>query len=158
MNLSEHFTLEEMIRSQTASRIGIDNTPDAEEIENGRLLCSLLLEPARAILSKALGREVSMHIDSAFRCRALNRAVGGSETSVHPNFLAGDVIPGLPSDVSLRMAFDLLRKNFDLPYDQIILECNEWIHLGLPRPGHAPRREMKVAVGGPGNWQYEFVK
>jgi hypothetical protein len=158
VNLSEHFTLEEMVRSQTASRLGIDNTPDAEEIENGKRLANECLEVARAILSKAYGREISMHADSGFRCRALNRAVGGSETSAHTEFLAGDMIPDLPPNVSLRMAFDLLRKDNSLPYDQIIMECNEWIHLGLARPGREPRREMMVAVGGPGHWKYEFVK
>lgn len=157
MNLSTHFTLDEMTRSQTALRLGIDNTPDAEEIENGRILCETLLEPARAILCKAAGRDVSMHIDSGFRSRALNRAVCGSDTSAHTWFGAADVVPAMPRGISLEVAFDLLR-NSDLPYDQIIFECRLWIHLGMAMKGKTPRREALVATGGPGDWHYTKAK
>lgn len=157
MNLSEHFTLEEMVRSQTALRLGIDNTPDADEIANGKRLCATILEPARAALCKATGRDIAMFTSSGFRCRALNRAVGGSATSAHLDFLASDQIPALPRGISLRVAFDVIR-NAKIPYDQIILECNEWIHLAAAREGREPRRQALLAFGGPGHWKYEQAK
>ena len=66
--LSPFFSLDEMTRSQTALRLGLDNTPPAEAIAELRRLCANLLEPARLLLG------VPLHVDSGFRCSALNAA------------------------------------------------------------------------------------
>lgn len=147
MQLSENFTLEEMTRSQTALRQGIDNTPTATQITRLTVLCETLLEPARKLLG------VPLHIDSGFRCPALNTAVGGASTSAHLDGRAADIVP---IGLTLQEAFDTLRKS-DLPYDQIITECNAWIHIAIAANGTRPRRQMLAAKGSAGNWKYETV-
>src|SRR5712691_7473700 len=129
--LSEHFSLFDLTRSQTALRLGIENAPSTDVVANLSLLCAAILEPARIMLARPL------HIDSGYRSLALNLAVGGSKTSAHMDGRAGDVIPvGMP----LKQAFDKLRSS-DLPYDQIIIECNAWIHLGMAAKDSQPRRQ-----------------
>lgn len=70
MNLSEHFTLEEMTASETAARYGLDNTPDEKALANLTRLAAFL-EDVRALLGKPI------HINSAFRSPLANEAVGG---------------------------------------------------------------------------------
>jgi hypothetical protein len=143
--LSPNFDLDKMVVSQTASRLGIDNTPSPEIISDLSVLCLTLLEPARALLG------VPFHINSGYRCPALNQAVGGARTSAHLDGRAADCVP---EGLDLEAAFDTLRKS-DLPYDQIIFECREWIHLGMAKDGVAPRRQALTATGGPGHWAYQ---
>lgn len=147
MELSEHFTLEDLVRSQTALRKGIDNTPGPEIVANLTQLCMELLEPARALWG------VPVSVDSGYRCPALNEAVGGAATSEHLLGCAADCIP---QGLDLQAAFDLIRKS-DLPYDQVIFECRSWIHIGHARPGQEPRRQALTATGGPGAWHYQEV-
>jgi hypothetical protein len=146
--MSEHFTLDDLTRSQTASRKGIDNTPPQQAIDSLNLLCSTLLEPARALLG------VPISVDSGFRSEALNEAVGGAKSSAHLDGRAADLVP---QGVVLQAAFDLLRKS-SLPYDQVIFECRAWIHLAIARPGETPRRMALTAAGGPGHWSYQEVQ
>lgn len=148
MELSPNFTLEEMVLSQTALRKGFDNTPGAEQVENLERLCETLLEPVRWMLSAPL------RVNSGFRSPALNEAVGGAHNSAHMDGRAADVVP---IGVNLRVAFDRIRAT-QLPYDQVIIECNAWIHLAIARKGETARRQALVAVGGPGNWHYQEVK
>jgi len=145
--LSPNFTLEQLVFSQTAARKGIDNTPSPEIIANLTNLCVNLLEPARELLNAPI------HIDSGYRCKELNVAVGGAATSEHVLGHAADCIP---QGWDLALAFDTLRTS-DLPYDQIIFECKEWIHLGMAADGVTPRREALTATGGPGAWHYQKV-
>jgi hypothetical protein len=148
MNLSPNFTLEELTSSETAQRLGIDNAPSQEIIDALTTLCYKLLEPARALLG------VPFHIDSGYRCAALNAAVGGSATSEHEIGHAADCVP---EGIELRDAFDRLRAS-DLPYDQIITECNAWIHLGMAAEGIPPRRQALSALGSAGHWVYSQVR
>ena len=146
-NLSEHFTVDAMTFSQTATRKGIDNTPSQPVIDCLTALCTTLLEPARALLG------VPLRVDSGFRCEALNEAVGGAKTSAHLDGRAADCVP---EGLDLQEAFDTLRAS-DLPYDQIIFECKAWIHLAIAREGENPRRQALTATGGPGAWHYQQV-
>ncbi len=77
MNLSANFKLSELIKSETAIRMDIDNTPNQEQIESLRLLCENILQPVRDHFGKPV------KISSGFRCSALNQAAGGSATSDH---------------------------------------------------------------------------
>ena len=77
MNLSKNFKLSELIKSETAIRMDIDNTPNEEQIESLRLLCENILQPVRDHFGKPV------KISSGFRCSALNQAAGGSATSDH---------------------------------------------------------------------------
>lgn len=147
IQITPHFSLEELTHSQTAIRLGIFNDPNAAQLKNLSRLCNLLLEPARALLQEPL------FIDSGFRSPALNQAVGGAASSAHLDGRAADIRVG----VDLEATFDRLR-NSNLPYDQIIFECRAWIHLAIAREGEQPRRDMLVAVGGPGSWSYARAK
>jgi zinc D-Ala-D-Ala carboxypeptidase len=148
VNLSEHFTLEELTFSQIALRRGLDNTPTEEQIANLMALCEDILEPARSLLN-APGV-----ITSGFRSKALNKIIGGAIDSVHPEGLAADT---RWVGWKIEDAFDALRTSPKIVYDQIILECNSWIHISKPKPGVRARREMLRARGTPGNWIYELI-
>ena len=85
MRLTEHFELEEFVRSATADKLGIKNEPSNEVIKNLHVLCVEILEPLRKFAKEPL------HINSGFRCSALNMAVGGVSTSNHLFGFAADV-------------------------------------------------------------------
>ena len=128
MKLSEHFTLREFVRSQTADRRGIRNQPDAGAIAAMQLLCAQLLEPVRAQFGP-------VHISSGFRCLALNRAVGSGDGSQHVRGQAADFeVPGVSNYIVARW----IERN--LRFDQLILEM--W-RRGDPNAGwiHASYRE-----------------
>lgn len=124
MRLSEHFSLGELTKSETASRKGIENTPDDAQIENLILVCNEILEPVR----KQYG--VPFAPNSGFRCLELNRAIGSSDKSQHVEGKAVDFeIPGYDNkEVAL-----WVRDNCD--FDQLILEfyregepTSGWVH------------------------------
>jgi hypothetical protein len=145
--LSPNFTLEELTASATATRLGIDNTPTQAVIDALTGLCTIALEPARALWG------VPVHIDSSFRCKVLNDDVHGVSTSEH---LFGRAADCIPQGINLREAFDTIRLS-DIPYDQLIIEENEWIHIGMAAEGVTPRHEAMIAVGTPGHWSYQLV-
>lgn len=142
--LSVHFSLDELTRSQTASRLGINNQPTPEVVAMLRRLAITLLEPIRDLLGAPL------HVDSGYRSPALNGAVGGAASSAHLDGRAADLVP---IGVGLVAAFDFIRRS-SLPFDQVILECGAWIHVAVARPGDAPRRQALEASGRPGHWIY----
>ncbi len=121
MQLSKHFTLEEFLISQTAERHGIDMTPPPAIIANLQELVTSCMEPLRLSLDSVI------YISSGWRPPALNRLIGGSATSAHPDGRAGDFRAAgfTPLEVCQR-AVDL-----GLPYDQIIHEFGRWAHLGI---------------------------
>jgi zinc D-Ala-D-Ala carboxypeptidase len=130
--LSPHFTLEEMIASQEAVRRGIDNTPPPDVLENLRQTCAKM-EEVRTILGNR-----PIHVNSGFRCLALNTAIGGSATSAHMTGHAVDFI--CPRFGGPHAVCEALRAA-DLGYDQIIHEFGAWTHISFdPRL----RREAKT--------------
>lgn len=136
--LSMHFSLAELVASQTAVRKGIDNTPSAVEVENLRRLAQVL-ETVRDLLGG-----VPIQISSGYRCPALNQAIGGSQTSVHCKGLAADFVAprfGAPLEVATAI------RDSGLPYDQLIHEYGRWVHLGLADDGMPPRREVLSFFG-----------
>ncbi len=84
MNLSNDFTLKELIKSSTAIRRGIDNTPSEEEIENLKLLAVNILQPIRDVFGLTL-------LNSGYRCKKLNKRVKGSKKSYHIKGMAADI-------------------------------------------------------------------
>lgn len=146
MNLSPHFTLEELTFSQAALRSGIPNVPGPAQVENLTRLCISLLEPIRYLLGCAL------HVDSGYRSPEINELVGSTaEHSAHIDGRAADIIPiGIP----LADALARIRAS-TLGYDQLILECNAWIHVAVPPLGWNPRRQVLLAQGTPGHWTYQ---
>ncbi|HQS70902.1 MAG: hypothetical protein B7Y36_08180 [Novosphingobium sp. 28-62-57] len=119
MNLSPHFTLAEMIRSSTASRRGIDNTPSPTIIENLRRLCEHVLEPVRSHYKRPV------IVTSGYRSPALNSAIGGSGTSQHSQGEAADFTVHGVSNLEVCRWMEKT-----LTYDQLIYEFGEdgWIH------------------------------
>lgn len=129
MKLSEHFTLQEMTLSQEAVRRGIDNTPTPEVLENLKRL-ALTLEHIRALVGKPV------LVSSGYRNAAVNRAVGGSKSSTHMSGLAADInCPGINPG-----ALAHIIKASRIQFDQLILEFDAWVHVGLS--DGAPRGEL----------------
>jgi hypothetical protein len=124
MNLSKNFKLSELIKSETALRLDIDNTPNDEQIESLRLLCENILQPVREHFGKPV------KISSGFRSPAVNQATGGSATSDHCKGQACDFeIDGVPNP---ELA-EWIESN--LKYTQLILEFytqgqpnSGWVH------------------------------
>jgi hypothetical protein len=121
MKLSPHFSLEELTHSDTATRLGIDNAPTVEVIDNLTFLAKEL-EYVRDILDSP------MLISSGFRCHALNDHLGSKRTSSHTKGLAVDFIsPSFGNPRSVCDALILANINFD----QLILEYDRWVHLSF---------------------------
>jgi hypothetical protein len=131
MNLTPHFTLEEMTFSEAAARLGIHNTPGQGTITSlGRVTGAM--ERIRTLLGD---RPIVVH--SGYRSAEVNQAVGGVSTSAHCRGLACDfVCPafGIPYEVALATL------KSDLGYDQLILEYG-WVHVGLAQDESLSRRE-----------------
>jgi zinc D-Ala-D-Ala carboxypeptidase len=138
VNLSEHFSLEELTASEIALRRGLNNTPYPKQVENLRRLCETVLEPVRALLG------VPLHINSGFRSAAVNYAVGGAANSAH---LEGRAADWVPVGMELEEAFKRLLAQKELPYDQVIREFppGGWIHTAVAVEGQPVRREVLVA-------------
>lgn len=153
MRLSPNFHLSEFTKSQTASRRGINNEPNAQQVENLRRLCVNVLEPVRA----HFGRPVV--ISSGFRSPALNRAIGGSSTSQHSHGEAADFeIPGVPNHAVARW----ISKN--LRYDQLILEFytpgepnSGWVHCSFRTDRLRKQNLTAKRVRKWGRWQTRYV-
>lgn len=129
MQLTSHFSLEELTASSKAKALKIDNTPSPEILENLKAL-ALALELVRSVLAKPL------KISSAYRCPALNKAVGGSSTSAHVQGLAADfTATGMtPRQICEKLLAAGVR------FDQIICENissenpdGVWVHFGISK-------------------------
>lgn len=128
---SEHFTLEELCRSQVAVCLGIDNEPKREDIiANLKRLAFHTLEAVRI-----LNDNKPITITSGYRCKALNRAVGGVATSQHQNGCAADFVVG--SAAENRILFNKIKSSSSVPFDQLILEPKAgWIHISYVEGGN----------------------
>ena len=124
MQLSKNFSLAEMTKSQTATRMGMDNNPSEDEVENLRLLCERVLQPIRDHFNHVVT------ISSGYRNELLSKKIGSSSTSQHCAGEAADFeIFGTPNnEVS-----DWIKEN--LMFDQLILEYwkesdpnSGWVH------------------------------
>ena len=125
MNLSKNLTLAEVLRSESAKRRGINNTPSAEHLENLRAIAINVFQPIRDHF------KVPIHISSGYRSRLLNHAVGGSNTSQHSKGQALDIdMDG--TRVTNKQIFDFIKDNLD--FDQLIWEFGndqnpDWVHV-----------------------------
>ena len=135
MQLSKHFTLEELTFSDAAMRHGIDNTPNDETIENLKRLCALVLEPIREIVHKPV------QVTSGYRCPIVNSLVGSKVTSQHIRGCAADIkVSGVTPDVLIKAIIGA-----GLPYEQVIREFDSWVHVSVPNDPHAlPKRQALI--------------
>jgi hypothetical protein len=134
MMLSRYFSLDEMLISQEAVRKGISMTPDSEIKSNLRALCFNVLDPLR------LQVDVPIFVSSGYRPPVLNRMIGGAATSQHCKGEAADIhVHGMtPLQVANLIA------SMKLPYDQLIMEFGQWVHVSHKRTG--PQRMMQLTA------------
>jgi hypothetical protein len=132
MNLSEHFTLEELTYTDHRQ---FDNTPNATEIANLTRLASFL----ELVRSELCNRAII--VNSAYRSKQVNDAVGSKDTSQHRIGCAADIrIPGMTPDEVVQA---IIKAN--IPYDQLIREFNSWTHISIPdMPNRPPRRQALI--------------
>jgi zinc D-Ala-D-Ala carboxypeptidase len=139
--LSQHFTLEELILSQTATREGIDNTPSPDIVKNLRRLADTL-EQIRTLLDNA-----PILISSGYRSPKLNAAVGGAKKSAHMDGLAADFTAPSFGTV-IQVAREIASSG--IVYDQLIYEFGNWVHIGLADEGKVPRLQKLSIFKGTG--------
>lgn len=143
MKLSEHFSLEELTASEIAERKSLNNTPNASEILNLTRLAAFL-EKVRAILGKPI------IVNSAFRSKAVNDAVGSKDTSQHRIGCAADIrVIGMKPDEICRAII-----NSDLQYDQIIREFDSWVHISIPNTKESKPRQQALIIDRSGTRNY----
>ena len=146
MRISKNFTLLELTKSNTATRLGISNTPDKEGIHKLRLLATELLQPLR----NAVG---PLRVTSGYRSESLNKAIGGSNNSQHTKCEAVDLQFVKRRKMDNMKIFNAII-NHALEFDQCILEFGgataekdsdnpDWIHLSWKVTEN--RRQILVA-------------
>tara|TARA_R100000742_G_C4256406_1_gene74285 strand:+ start:271 stop:729 length:459 start_codon:yes stop_codon:yes gene_type:complete len=151
MKLSNNFSLNELTRSQTAERKGIDNTPSAEHQENLKSLCTNVLQPIRDHFSRVVT------ISSGYRSPELCVAIGSKTTSQHAKGEAADFeIFG----VSNKELADWI--HYNTQYDQLILEYwkesdpnSGWVHCSYSQGKN--RRQYLRAYKDEGKTKYEPI-
>lgn len=121
MNLTPHFSLEELTFSETATRLGIDNTPPANVMSALRRT-AVFMEDVRTRLGAPI------HISSGYRCLLLNRALKSKDTSQH---VLGEAVDfTAPRFGTPRQIVDVLQDS-EIPFDQLILEFGRWVHISF---------------------------
>ena len=132
MNLSEHFTLEELT---VTSHRQFDNTPKASELAN-LMRVAALLEQVKIVLD---GKPVM--INSGFRSKQVNDSVGSKDTSQHRIGCAADIrVPGMTP----KQVVEAIIASY-IPYDQVIREFDSWTHISVPNTtADNPRRQALI--------------
>jgi zinc D-Ala-D-Ala carboxypeptidase len=141
MNLTEHFTLEELTVTDHRQ---FDNTPNDAEIANLVRLAEFLEQ-----VKEVLGGKPIM-VNSAFRSAEVNQAVGSSDKSQHRRGCAADIrVPGMTPDEVVQA---ITASN--LKYDQCIREFNSWTHISIPNTDDAKPRLMSLIIDKSGTRYY----
>jgi len=141
MNLSEHFTFEELTITDHRE---FDNTPNVEETENLTRLAGFL-EQVKTVLG---GKPIM--VNSAFRSEAVNNAVGSRNTSQHRIGCAADIrVPGMTPDEVVKAVIAS-----GIGYDQIIREFDRWTHISVPNTKDMTPRRQALIIDKSGTRQY----
>jgi zinc D-Ala-D-Ala carboxypeptidase len=150
MKLAPNFTFEEFIRSDTASREGIDNTPNTKELIQLVYLAKVMQE-VRALFNRPV------HVTSGFRCVELNRAIGSFDASKHVQGRACDFCV---SGFHIRDAFGILKAS-NIGYSKLILEFPDsgtgWIHLEINEFGALSQPKFVLAEKVNGKTVYSNI-
>lgn len=132
-NMGKYFTINELTKSSTASRLHINNTPSQEVKDNLNKLIDNVLDPLRELYGKPI------IVNSGYRCPKLNKAVGGARNSQHLTGQASDIRTVANTKESNKQLFDII-KNSKLPFDQLINEYDfNWVHVS-----YGPRNRRQV--------------
>lgn len=138
MGLTDHFSIAELSHSATAERMGIDNTPP-QSMTTSLFVLAVGLEQVRKLLDNH-----PLHIESGYRCQALNAAIGGARNSAHMQGYAADftcAAYGIPLDIAHAIV------GSDIQFDQLIQE-GTWVHISF---APAMRRDVLTAHRTPRN-------
>lgn len=141
MNLSPNFTLEELTHTDHREH---DNTPNDDEMANLVRLAEFL-EDVKVVLG---GKPII--VNSAFRSKAVNDAVGSNDKSQHRRGCAADIrVPGMtPNEVVSAIIAA------SLPYDQVIREFDRWTHVSIPNHEDIEPRSMALIIDKQGTRAY----
>jgi hypothetical protein len=150
--ISKHVSYKEGVRSNTATRLNLDNTPGSYELSNMGILTDNIFEPLR----KWVGGPIK--INSFFRCENLNKAIGGSSRSQHCQGRAIDLDDTFGHKTNAEM-FQYIKEN--LNYDQIIWEFGDdtnpdWVHVSYVSDNENRGRALR-AVKENGKTTYQVI-
>lgn len=141
MNLTPHFTLEELTHTDHRE---LENTPNEIELANIQRLAEFL-EQVKTVLG---GKPIM--VNSAFRSKAVNDAVGSKDTSQHRVGCAADIrVPNMTPDQVVRAIIAS-----DLPYDQVIREFDRWTHVSITNQAGATPRKQALIIDKQGTRQF----
>lgn len=141
MNLSDHFTYEELTHTDHRE---FDNTPNATELANLTRLAAFL-EQVKLVLG---GKPIM--VNSAYRSKQVNDAVGSKDTSQHRVGCAADIrVPGMTSDMVVKAVIDS-----GINYDQVIREFDSWTHISIPNNSKDTPRKQALIIDRQGTRNY----
>jgi hypothetical protein len=151
-NISEHISYKEAIRSTTALRLGIDNTPDEYQLQNMELIAEKIFEPLR----KAAAGPIK--INSFMRVEKLNQAIGGSSRSQHCQGRAMDLDDTYGYMTNAEM-YNYIKETLD--FDQLIWEFGtdenpDWVHVSYV-DGDSNRKRCLQAYKKEGKTAYKVI-
>jgi hypothetical protein len=138
--ISKHISYKEAVKSNTAMRLNIDNTPGAYEITNMNGIAHNIFEPLREWVGGPI------KINSFFRCVELNKAIGGSSKSQHCQGRALDIDDTYGHKTNAEM-YEWIKENLD--FDQMIWEFGteknpDWVHISYVSPNENRNRCLKA--------------
>ena len=137
--MTPHFSLAELTVTDHRE---FDNTPNESEIANLQRLAEFL-----ELVKTTLGGKPIM-VNSAFRSKQVNDAVGSKDTSQHRLGCAADIrVPGMTPD-------EVVKALMGLPYDQIIREFDRWTHISVPNVAGTAPRKSKLIIDAKGTRPY----
>jgi zinc D-Ala-D-Ala carboxypeptidase len=141
MQLTEHFSLEELTHTDHRE---FDNTPNDQELANLRRLAEFLEEVKDLLDGKPI------MVNSAFRCKQVNDAVGSKDSSQHRVGCAADIrVPGMTPDQVVKAVI-----NSSLPFDQVIREFDRWTHISIPNDSAGKPRRQALIIDKQGTRPY----
>ena len=149
--ISKNISYKEATHSTTAKRLGIDNTPNAEQMSNMRYVAENVFQPIREHFG------VPIYVSSFFRSKELNKAAKGSSSSTHMKGEAMDLDADVFGEVTNAQIFHYIKDN--LEFDQLIWEFGTddnpaWVHVSLSKNNN--RNQILVAKKVEGKTVYEF--
>jgi uncharacterized protein YcbK (DUF882 family) len=144
MNLTPHFTLEELTASETAERNGWDNSPNDQELANLVRLAEFLEQVKEVLAGKPI------MISSGLRTKKVNDAVGSKDTSQHRIGCAADFkVPGMTPDEVVKAIVAS-----GIGYDQVIREFDRWTHISIPNSINFSPRGQALIIDKAGTRPY----
>ena len=148
MQISEHFTLDELIDSEAGTRLNIEEqfTPSDAVVQNLKKLCVNILEPLRDIF------KAPIIISSGYRCPRVNKAIGGSRTSQH---IEGKAVDFKVIGYTVEEVFKTIVDSGVL-FDQCIQEFNKWVHISYDSK-RVRREKIRATKGSKRNTVYTKI-